>query len=80
MQRAAIARALIADPAYILADEPTGNLDSRTGEQVLALLSDLVHTDGRTVIMVTHDQRAAAVADRLINLVDGQVVRAPAHS
>ncbi len=73
MQRVAIARALIAEPALILADEPTGNLDTRTGALVLELFRDTVKERGHTVIMVTHDPRAAALADRTIRLRDGLV-------
>jgi putative ABC transport system ATP-binding protein len=72
-QRVAIARALITGPEVIFADEPTGALDSGTGRQVLALLRGLVDDAGRTVIMVTHDPVAAACADRVIFLADGQV-------
>jgi putative ABC transport system ATP-binding protein len=73
MQRVAIARALIAEPALILADEPTGNLDTKTGALVLELFRDTVKERGHTVIMVTHDPRAAALADRVIRLRDGLV-------
>ena len=73
-QRVAIARALIADAPLLLADEPTGNLDSQTGEEILQLLGSLVKTHGRTIVMVTHDPRAADHADRTIALRDGQVV------
>ena len=72
-QRAALARALIADPAFVLADEPTGNLDSRTGQDVLEVIRDVVRRQRRTVILVTHDQRAAAIADRVVRLHDGRV-------
>ena len=72
-QRVAIARALIADPVLILADEPTGNLDSKTGALVLELFRDTVKERGQTVIMVTHDPRAAALADRVIRLRDGLI-------
>jgi putative ABC transport system ATP-binding protein len=70
----AIARALISRPAVIFADEPTGNLDSKTGDEVLALLRKAVDDFGQTVIMVTHDAHAAAYADRVVVLVDGRVV------
>jgi putative ABC transport system ATP-binding protein len=73
MQRVAIARALIADPILILADEPTGNLDSVNGASILELFRDTVKERGQTVIMVTHDPRAAALADRVIRLRDGRV-------
>jgi len=71
MQRVAIARALIARPALILADEPTGNLDSKTGATVLQLLRDIVKERGVAVVMVTHDRDAAAYSDRIIALRDG---------
>ena len=72
-QRVAIARAVVADPQMILADEPTGNLDSHNGREVMELLSQL-HSEGATIVMVTHSQRDASYADRIINLYDGQVV------
>lgn len=72
-QRVAIARAVVADPQLILADEPTGNLDSHNGREVMELLSQL-HSEGATIVMVTHSQRDASYADRIINLYDGQVV------
>jgi putative ABC transport system ATP-binding protein len=71
MQRVAIARALVTDPLLILADEPTGNLDSKTGTIVLDLLSKLSHEMGHTILMVTHDQRAAGFSDRMVTLRDG---------
>jgi putative ABC transport system ATP-binding protein len=73
-QRTAIARALVSKPALLLADEPTGNLDSAAGDQVLALLRRLVDADGQTLLLVTHDARHAAQADRLLRLRDGRVV------
>ena len=72
-QRVAIARAVVAGPKLILADEPTGNLDSRNGREVMNLLKEL-NEDGTTIVMVTHSQRDAASADRIINLFDGQIV------
>jgi len=69
-QRAAIARALANQPVVLLADEPTGNLDSVTGEEILALL-DEVHDQGRTIIMVTHDQGVARRASRVVRMADG---------
>lgn len=72
-QRVAIARAIVGKPGLILADEPTGNLDSRNGAEVMDLLRYL-HRDGATIVMVTHSQRDAAQADYIINLFDGQVV------
>ncbi len=73
-QRTAIARALIHSPALILADEPTGNLDSATGDEVMALLKQLNASQGITLIVVTHDGDVAAYADRIISLRDGQIV------
>jgi putative ABC transport system ATP-binding protein len=73
-QRVAVARALIAQPTVLFADEPTGNLDSRAGADVLALLRDAVDRDGQTTIMVTHDPHAAEAADRVLSLADGRIV------
>ena len=73
-QRVAIARALLAKPTVVFADEPTGNLDSRSSEEVLALLRRAVDEFGQTVVMVTHDAAAAATADRVLVLVDGRIV------
>jgi putative ABC transport system ATP-binding protein len=73
-QRVALARALVTNPALILGDEPTGNLDSRAGEEVVQLLRRATDDWGRTVILVTHDPRIAAFADRIVFLRDGQVV------
>lgn len=72
-QRVAIARAVLSNPKLILADEPTGNLDSTNGREVMELLSRL-HREGTTIIMVTHSQHDATYADRIINLYDGQIV------
>ena len=74
MQRTAIARALVHEPALLLADEPTGNLDSRTADQVIAMLRSLGLRHGATVLLVTHSREAAAAADRVIALRDGRVV------
>jgi putative ABC transport system ATP-binding protein len=73
-QRVAVARALVSRPAVIFADEPTGNLDSTASAEVLQLLRHSVDDLGQTVIMVTHDPEAAAVADRLVVLTDGRVI------
>jgi putative ABC transport system ATP-binding protein len=73
-QRVAIARALVTEPEVIFADEPTGALDSRSAHDVLAMLRDATDRDGRTVIVVTHDPVAAAVADRVVFLADGRIV------
>ena len=75
MQRVAVARALMMDPPLILADEPTGNLDSTTGASILALLAEVAHEEGRgrLVVMVTHNSNAAAATDRVITLQDGRV-------
>ncbi len=80
MQRVAIARALVIDPAIILADEPTGSLDSETGREVLATLRRCVDEHGATVLLVTHDTNAAAYADRVVHVRDGalDVVRTAA--
>jgi putative ABC transport system ATP-binding protein len=74
-QRVAIARALVTEPTVLFADEPTGNLDSRTGHEILDLMRDAVDAYGQTTVMVTHDARAAATADRVLFLADGVVVR-----
>ncbi|HEX5372488.1 MAG TPA: ABC transporter ATP-binding protein [Aquabacterium sp.] len=73
-QRVAIARALVTDPTLIVADEPTGDLDRHTGEEILKLLQDLQRTLGKTIVMVTHDPKAAACAGRLIHLEKGVLV------
>ncbi|TKG95799.1 ABC transporter ATP-binding protein [Puteibacter caeruleilacunae] len=72
-QRVAIARAVVANPKLILADEPTGNLDSKNGQEVMNLLTEL-NQEGTTIVMVTHSQRDASYSHRVINLFDGQVV------
>jgi putative ABC transport system ATP-binding protein len=74
-QRVAIARALVSRPTVVFADEPTGNLDSQTSSEILALMRDSVDTYGQTTVMVTHDARAAAIADRILFLADGLIVR-----
>jgi len=73
-QRVAIARALISKPAIVFADEPTGNLDSKTSGEILDLMRDSVDSYGQTTVMVTHDSRAAAIADRVLFLADGSIV------
>jgi putative ABC transport system ATP-binding protein len=78
-QRVAIARALVTDPALIVADEPTGDLDRATGEEVLTLMDALVRELGKTIVMVTHDPKAAARAHRMVHLEKGVLVdEAPA--
>jgi putative ABC transport system ATP-binding protein len=83
-QRVAVARALVSRPSVMFADEPTGNLDSTTGGEILALLRDSVDTLGQTTVMVTHDAHAAAIADRVLFLADGHIVndlgRSSAHT
>jgi putative ABC transport system ATP-binding protein len=74
-QRVAVARALVSRPSVMFADEPTGNLDSTTSGEILALLRDAVDTHGQTTVMVTHDAQAAAIADRVLFLADGDIVR-----
>jgi putative ABC transport system ATP-binding protein len=82
-QRVAVARALVSRPSVMFADEPTGNLDSTTSGEILALLRDSVDTLGQTTVMVTHDAHAAAIADRVLFLADGHIVedlgRSTAH-
>jgi putative ABC transport system ATP-binding protein len=73
-QRVAVARALVAKPRIILGDEPTGNLDSQSGAEVLGLLREAVDAFGQTVVMVTHDPNAASYSDRVIFLSDGRLV------
>lgn len=72
-QRTAIARAIVMQPKLILADEPTGNLDSKNGQEVMMLLREL-HKEGTTIVMVTHSARDASYADRIVNLFDGRVM------
>jgi putative ABC transport system ATP-binding protein len=71
-QRVSIARALLLEPQLVLADEPTGNLDTKSGREVLRVLRELNRAEGRTILMVTHDAAAAAVADRVVFLRDGR--------
>jgi putative ABC transport system ATP-binding protein len=74
-QRVAIARALVNDPAIILADEPTGNLDSKSGAEVMAILQELNRAQGMTVVLVTHDPTIAQHTDRILHLYDGLITR-----
>jgi putative ABC transport system ATP-binding protein len=76
-QRVAVLRALAHDPVLLLADEPTGNLDSESGEQVLALFDRLIHGRGRTLLVATHNLEVAARADRILYLRDGQLTEEP---
>jgi putative ABC transport system ATP-binding protein len=78
-QRVAIARALVNDPAIILADEPTGELDSETSGALVAMLRRLNRDEGRTIVIVTHDPEVAAAADRIVRLLDGRVVADERH-
>ena len=73
-QRAALARALVHEPRVLFADEPTGNLDSATGDEIMRVLARLNQRDGLTVVMVTHDQRVAERADRVVHLRDGKLL------
>src|SRR5881394_2058222 len=79
-QRVALARAVVSKPTVVFADEPTGNLDSKTSEEILELLRHSVDSYGQTTMMVTHDPRAAAIADRILFLADGEIVRDMARS
>ncbi|MES1246831.1 MAG: ABC transporter ATP-binding protein [Actinomycetota bacterium] len=79
-QRVAIARSLVTRPTILLADEPTGNLDSKTGGEILTLLRESVDAYKQTTVMVTHEPRAAAVADRVLFLADGLIVRELQHA
>ncbi len=80
MQRVAIARALVIEPLLLLADEPTGNLDSTTGEEILKLLRHAATAHQQTILMVTHDPRGAAVGDRIVRLRDGRLMADPDDS
>lgn len=74
-QRVGVARALVVDPKIIFADEPTGNLDSHTSEDVMKLMQDVVKKQKKTLVMVTHDEHLAAYADRVFHIMDGEIVR-----
>jgi putative ABC transport system ATP-binding protein/lipoprotein-releasing system ATP-binding protein len=74
-QRVAIARSLINDPAILFADEPTGNLDSKNGAVIITLLLDLAHMDGRSLVVVTHDEQLARSGDRLVRIEDGRIAQ-----
>ena len=74
-QRVAVARALVSKPTVVFADEPTGNLDSKTSDEILELLHEAVDTYGQSMVMVTHEPRAAAIADRVLFLDDGRIVK-----
>ncbi|MDF1535806.1 MAG: ABC transporter ATP-binding protein [bacterium] len=76
-QRVAIARAIVKDPALILADEPTGNLDTETGDQVLALLEGMVRNTGTTLILATHSERVSRISDRVLTMTDGRITGGP---
>lgn len=76
-QRVAIARALVNEPALLLADEPTGNLDSETGGRILDALAEIREARGQTVVMVTHDHETAGRADRVVRLEDGRILNGP---
>ena len=78
-QRVACARAMMARPSVIFADEPTGNLDSRSSREVLGFLRDSVRDYGQSIVMVTHDPRAASFADRVLVLADGEITRDMSH-
>ena len=78
-QRVAVARALVHEPALVLADEPTGNLDAESARQVLALLAGLARREGKTVIAATHSEEVAALADRVLTLADGRLLERPAR-
>ena len=74
-QRVGVARALVVDPDIIFADEPTGNLDSHTSEEVMRLMQQVVREQKKTLVMVTHDDHLATYADRIFHIIDGKIVR-----
>lgn len=79
-QRVGVARALVVDPKIIFADEPTGNLDSHTSEEVMELMQQVVKKQGKTLVMVTHDDHLAAYADRIVHIIDGKIVKVEVNS
>ena len=79
-QRVGIARALVTDPEIIFADEPTGNLDSNTSDEVMHAICKTVREKGKTLIMVTHDPNMAEFADKIINILDGKIIDIRYHS
>ena len=74
-QRVGVARALVVDPKIIFADEPTGNLDSHTSAEVMELMRKVVREQGKTLVMVTHDNHLAGFADRIFHIIDGKIVK-----
>lgn len=74
-QRVGVARALVVEPEIIFADEPTGNLDSHTSEEVMNLMQQVVREQGHTLVMVTHDAKLAGYADRIFHILDGQIIQ-----
>ena len=74
-QRVGVARALVVDPKIIFADEPTGNLDSHTSEEVMTLMQQVVRKQKKTLVMVTHDNHLASYADRIFHIIDGEIVK-----
>lgn len=79
-QRVGVARALVVDPKIIFADEPTGNLDSHTSEEVMELMQQVVKKQGKTLVMVTHDDHLATYADRIFHIIDGNIVKIEVNS
>ena len=79
-QRVGVARALVVDPKIIFADEPTGTLDSHTSEEVMELMQQVVKKQGKTLVMVTHDDHLAAYADRIFHIIDGKIVKVEVNS
>ena len=78
-QRVGVARALVVDPAIIYADEPTGNLDSKTSENVMQLMQHITRDQGKTLVMVTHDDHLAGYADRIFHIRDGKIIKVEDH-